>query len=116
VCCLFLVQALFVRFLVFELLGFVGELCMVWWWGEGEGGRVRWEGERKEREGGWEERRLVLRTPSSDDSTEVATKRMVVMAVLGVLVRVWPGGGSKGAVCRLWKACLCERGWEERDA
>ena len=42
-------------------------------------------------EGGRREERgtLALHTPSSDDSTEVATKRMVVMAPV-VLVMVWP--------------------------
>jgi len=31
---LFLIQALFVRLLVLELLGFVGELWKMWWRGD----------------------------------------------------------------------------------
>jgi len=58
---------------------------------KGREGKMR-EGGEEWREGGREGRGeggLALRTPSSDDSTEVATKRMVVM-VLVVLVMVWP--------------------------
>lgn len=49
--------------------------------------------EEGEKEGGGEGGRLGLHTPSSDDITDVATKRIVVMVMVWLVV-VWSGGGA----------------------